>query len=96
MKRLIARLGEAVKGVLSGFDRIVFKGSILPLAYEKGAMSFLLRRKVLNRDDKKWMETQTDALVEAVDQYARDQCGRPITHLSTWRHDKEQLARKQQ
>jgi len=43
MKRLIARLGKAVKGVLSGFDRIVFKGSILPLAYEKGAMSFLLR-----------------------------------------------------
>ena len=96
MKRLIARLGKAVKGVLSGFDRIVFKGSILPLAYEKGAMSFLLRRKVLNRDYKKWMQTQTDALVKAVDQYARDQCGRPITHLSTWRHDKEQLARKQQ
>ena len=96
MKRLIARLGKAVKGVLSGFDRIVFKGSILPLAYEKGVMSFLLRRKVLNRDYKKWMQTQTDALVKAVDQYARDQCGRPITHLSTWRHDKEQLARKQQ
>ena len=31
MKDLVARFGKAVKGVLTGFDRIVFKGSICPL-----------------------------------------------------------------
>jgi len=52
MKELVARFGKAVKGVLTGFDRIVFKGTILPLAHEDGAMSFLGWRGVLNRDYK--------------------------------------------
>jgi hypothetical protein len=96
MNKLLACLGKAVKGVLTGFDRIVFKGTILPLAYEDGAMSFLRRRGVLNRDYKKWMLAQTDALVTSVDRVAREQSGRPITHLNTWRMDKEELARKRQ
>jgi len=96
MRQLVARFGKAVKGVLSGFDRIVFKGTILPLAHEEGAMSFLRWRGVLNRDYKKWMQAQTDALVTAVDRHVRAQTGRPITPLSTWRYDKEQLARKRQ
>ena len=80
MNKLLACLGKAVKGVLTGFDRIVFKGTILPLAHEAGAMSFLRWRGVLNRDYKKWMLAQTDALVTSVDRYAREQSGRPITH----------------
>lgn len=96
MKKLVARFGKAVKGVLTGFDRIVFKGTILPLAHEDGAMSFLGARGVLNRDYKKWMLAQTDALVTSVDQYAREQCGRPVIPLSTWRYDKDELARKRQ
>lgn len=96
MKQLLARFGKAVKAVLTGFDRIVFKGTILPLTYGDGAMSFLRGRGVLNRDYKKWMQAQTDALVTAVDGHVRTQTGRPITHLSTWRYDKEELARKRQ
>lgn len=96
MNKLLARFGKAVKGVLTGFDRIVFKGTILPLAHEDGAMSFLRWRGVLNRDYKKWMLSQTDALVTSVDRHARQQSGRPITHLRTWRLDKEELARKRQ
>ncbi len=96
MKKLVARFGKAVKGVLTGFDRIVFKGTILPLAHEDGAMSFLGARGALNRDYKKWMLAQTDALVKAVDRYATEQSGKPIVPLSTWRADKEQPARKRQ
>jgi hypothetical protein len=96
LKALLARFGSAVKGVLTGFDRIVFKGTILPLAHEDGAMGFLGWRGVLNRDYKKWMQAQTDALVTAVDRFAREQTDRPIVHLGTWRCDKEQLARSRQ
>ena len=96
MRHFIARFGNAVKGVLSGFDRIVFKGTILPLAHEEGAMGFLRWRGVLNRDYKTWMQAQTDALIQAVERTVREQTGKPICHLSTWRHDKEQLARKRQ
>ena len=59
-------------------------------------MSFLGWRGVLNRDYKKWMLAQTDALVKAVDRYAQEQSGRPIIHLNSWRMDKEKLARKRQ
>ena len=59
MKKLVARLRKAVKGMLTGFDRIVFKGTILPLAHEDGAMSFLGARGVLNRDYKKWIHPQS-------------------------------------
>lgn len=96
MKKLIARFGRAVKGILTGFDRIVFKGWLLPLMHEAGAMSFCSRRGILNKDYKQWMLAQTEALVEAVDRYARQQCGQGLRHLSTWRHDKDELARKRQ
>jgi hypothetical protein len=96
MRELVARFGKAVKGVLTGFDRIVFKGTLLPLAHEDGAMSFLRWSGVLNRDYKKWMQAQTNALVTTVERYAREHSGRPIIHLDTWRYDKEQLARKRQ
>jgi len=59
-------------------------------------MSFLRWRGVLNRDYKQWMWTQTDALATAVDHTVREQTGRPITPLSTWRYEKEPLARKWQ
>src|SRR3970040_1071510 len=96
MKKLGSRFGDAVKGVLSGFDRMVFKGLLRPLAYEQGAMEFLRGRGVLNRDYKSWMVSRTDALFESVDRFARDETGRGITSLNGWRHDKEKLARERQ
>lgn len=96
MNRLVARFGNAVKGVITGFDRIVFKGTILPLAYKEGAMGFLSYRGVLNRDYRKWMQAQSQALIQAVDKYAREHTGKPITPVPTWREDKEALARRRQ
>jgi hypothetical protein len=39
MDALLNRLGTDVNGTITGFDRIVFKGSIRPIAYADG-MSF--------------------------------------------------------
>ena len=40
MKKLIERFSGLVKGSITGFDRIVFKGFILPLMSAKGVMQF--------------------------------------------------------
>jgi hypothetical protein len=96
VKKLIRRFGNAIKGVITGFDRIVFKGSILPLCYGEGAMSFCGRRGILNKDYKSWMMAQTELLLETLDRSAREQCGEGIVHLSSWRSDKGELARKRQ
>jgi len=96
MKELIQRLGRGVKGVLTGFDRIVFKGHVRALMYAEGAMSFLRRRGVLNKDYKDWMIERSHSLVGALDRYARAESGQGITHMSSWREDKEELARERQ
>ena len=96
MKALIDRFSSSVKGVLSGFDRIVFKGWLLPLMSASQVMSFLSSKGVLNKDYKNWMVAQTKEIVGTADQYACDNCGSPIIRIPTWRIRKEELARERQ
>lgn len=96
MNPLIERFSNVIKGCITGFDRIVFKGLILPLAYAKGAMSFCRSNKILNKDYKKWMLEQTELLIEAADQYAKTNCGSGIIPISSWRIRKEELAHERQ
>ena len=51
MKALIVdRFSSSVKGVLSEFDRIVFKGWLFPLMSASQITSFLGSKGVLNKD----------------------------------------------
>ncbi|MEA2115109.1 MAG: hypothetical protein U9P36_06970 [Thermodesulfobacteriota bacterium] len=90
MKEFIKRFSGLVKGTISGFDRIVFKGLVLPL------MSFCRSRSILNKDYKQWMLTQTAALIENAEQYAKKTCGHGVEPISSWRIRKEGLAHKRQ
>ncbi len=96
MKEFIKRFSSLVKGTISGFDRIVFKGLVLPLMSPTAVMSFCRSRGVLNKDYKKWMMTQTAGLIESAEQYARDTCGRGVEYISSWRVRKEVLAHERQ
>jgi hypothetical protein len=96
MRKLIERFSSLVKGSITGFDRIVFKGFILPLMVAKGAMNFCRSNGILNKDYKKWMMQQTACLVETMDQYAKENCGKGIIAIPTWRIRKENLAHQRQ
>lgn len=96
MKEFIKRFSGLVKGTISGFDRIVFKGLVLPLMSSSEVMSFCRSRSILNKDYKKWMLTQTAGLIENAEQYFRETCGRGIEHISSWRMRKEELVYKRQ
>lgn len=96
MKTFIDRFSDLVKGTLTGFDRIVFKGFILPLMSAAETMFFCRARGILNKDYKNWMQGQTKKIVDAADQYAKDNCGQSITHIPTWRIRKEELAHERQ
>ena len=61
METFLQQFGSKIKGVLTGFDRIVFKGCLRHLAYADGAAKFLARRGVLNKDYKAWMLEQSAA-----------------------------------
>ena len=96
MKEFIKRFSGLIKGTLSGFDRIVFKGLVLPLMSSTEVMSFCRSRGILNKDYKKWMHAQTAGLIEHAEKYARNTCGHGIEHISSWRVRKEELAHKRQ
>lgn len=96
MDSLIQRFAGLVKGVISGFDRIVLKGSILSLCYAEGVTEFCRRRGILNKNYKSWMMEQSSALVEKVERYALAESGHRITPIASLHTSKENLARERQ
>lgn len=96
MANLISRFGSTVKGILTGFDRIVFKGTILPLASIDGVRMFCQSNNILNKDYKAWMYGRSGELIEAVETYAANTCGRGIVPIGSSRIRKEKLAHNRQ
>lgn len=96
MNIFVAKLGDMVKGIITGFDRIVFKGSILPLAHASGAMSFCRAHGIRNKDFKRWAMDQTAVVVDSAQHYAVEHCGRGIQPIVYSKTRKEDLARKRQ
>jgi hypothetical protein len=58
MDTLLSKLVGKVKGVLEGFDRIVFKGMLRPIMFADGAQAFLSRKGVSDKDYKDWVHTK--------------------------------------
>jgi len=81
LQRFIARYRSLVTGVLSGFDRLVFRGSLLPLVRDGGMFFFLERAGV----------RLLDFIKQAAYAEARG-LGRPVRYLESSATDKEKLA----
>ena len=93
MKAFVARHAEKIIGVLRGFDRVVFRGYLRPLAHVGGMMTFLYHNNVLLKDFKRFVQDVTDALKTASLAEAEAR-GRPIVYLASSRTRKEQAARQ--
>lgn len=96
MNTFIQKFAGIVKGILSGFDRIVFKGSILPLMHDRGAADFCRTRGILNKDYKDWMMAQTAKVAGAAEDFCRTHCGTGIAPIHSAKARKEELARQRQ
>lgn len=96
MDTLLHRFGSVIKGCLSGFDRIVFKGCLRPIMFAGGMQNFLRAHGVLNKHYKEWAIEQSTAIVAAAGQYAQTTCGREITYLASCHERKEALAHTRQ
>jgi hypothetical protein len=92
MKKFVARFASVVTGVLSGFDRLVFRGLLPVLHARLGMFSFLTRAGVRLLDYKSYVETTTERVKTAALAEARN-AGRPIRYLESSATDKEALAR---
>ena len=92
MKDFVARFGAAVTGVLSGFDRLVFRGHLLPLHIGKGMLFFLERAGVRLLDFGKYVESTSKRVKAAALAEARAG-GRPVRYLRSSSISKEDFAR---
>src|SRR5258708_5157353 len=50
MKEFTAKFGERIQGVISGFDRLVLRGSLRRLCYGRGMEEYLWQNKILFKD----------------------------------------------
>jgi hypothetical protein len=81
-----------IKGVLSGFDRVRFRGTLRMLANTKGFGGFLCFMNILLKDFKEWSVALTDRIRRASQELAGVR-QRPVIYLYSCHTDKEALAR---
>ena len=93
MDKFVSRFKSQVTGVLSGFDRLVFRGSLIELIREGGMYSFLTRAGVRLLDFKSYVLKTSDAVKEAALTEARKH-GRPVRYLHSSHISKEDFAHK--
>jgi len=90
------RFGNLIKGTITGFDRIIFKGILKPLVHVGGMQSFLLNNNVLNKDFKEFVKDKSDTIVESAHDYTYKQIGCKTIYINSCNTRKEELAHNRQ
>jgi len=93
MNHFIQRHQDDVIGVLAGFDRLRFRGTLRSIAYCQGLNRFLNIRGIRYKDFGTFAQDLSDRLKRHAEQIAR-QAGRPYQYVPTSRHSKEAIARE--
>lgn len=91
MNRFIANHQDQITGVLSGFDRLIFRGTLLGISYPRGLKGLLSKRCVLLKDFGPYAQGLTEQLREATFAYAQAQ-GRPVQYVPLSTTDKAAVA----
>lgn len=92
MKAFVHRFANKILGVLSGFDRIRFRGSLRLLSNVGGTTAWLNSKGILLKDFTAFAEGLTKRLRERTQEFA-DQAGRPVVYLDRF-CNKEELVRQ--
>jgi hypothetical protein len=92
MNKFIEKFGGQIQGVLAGFDRLVFRGTLRRIVYDAGMKSYLWQNQVLLKDFGKHVE-RTSQQLKAASLQAAGQAGRPVQYLPSNQVSKEEIAR---
>jgi hypothetical protein len=93
MNRFTRKYSDKLQGVLSGFDRILLKGTLRPLSYVRGMMNFLYDREVLLKRFATYVQQVSTQVKEATAAEAM-QLGRQIIYLQSGKTDKDMRAHR--
>jgi hypothetical protein len=93
MQRFLQRYQDQIIGVLSGFDRILFRGSLRSISYLGGLNTFLEVKGILLKDFARFASQCTEQIVEHAHNFAHD-AGRPYIYLQSSSVRKDDCARQ--
>lgn len=88
MQSFVGRHREQIVGVLSGFDRVLFRGTIRSIEYLKGFDTFLSVHRVLYKDFAAFVERLSDRVKSHAKAFAK-RYGRPLIYLESAAVSKE-------
>jgi hypothetical protein len=93
MHSFLSKFGSVVRGVVSGFDRLFFCGSLRWLSHTLGLQNYLWEHRIPYKDFAAHSREVSFRLEEASLCQAR-QLGREIRYLNSAQHRKEDIARE--
>lgn len=93
MERFLERHKDDIIGTLSGFDRVLFRGTLRSISYLNGMEIFLSSQKVLSKDFAPFAEKLSAQLKEHAEKYAA-QAHRPYLYVASAHESKEELVRQ--
>ena len=92
MERFSKRHEGRIKGIISGFDRILFKGSLRSISSHRMMRIYLFSRHILLKDFSHWAERLSGVIKDHAKSYAEAQ-RRPYRYLESSQISKEEVAR---
>jgi len=93
LQEFTAKFGERIQGVVSGFDRLVLRGSLRRLVYGKGMEEYLWQNNILFKDYLRHVQKVSQKVKKAaVAPFVEQKL--PVLFLRSGKADKEQIAQK--
>ena len=92
MERFATRHQDRIAGILTGFDRLRFRGTLRSISYPRGVEKWLGARHVLLKEFGSWAEQCSQSLIAHAKAMAAE-AGCPYEYLSSWRLSKEDRVR---
>lgn len=93
MNAFLSRFGNDVASVLSGFDRLVFRGHLIPMIRPSGMFAFLKRTGIQLLDFKDYVSATSERIKKVALDSARH-LERPTRYLRSSKIDKETLVQR--
>ena len=93
MERFLKRHQDRIVGTITGFDRILFRGTLRCISHRQGMWVFLSSQRVLLKNYGNFVQRLSQEISEHGKAYA-EQRGRPYQYLARTSQSKEQLARE--
>lgn len=92
MNSFVQKHQAEIIGVLSGFDRLVVRGTVRPVAYAGGMTRFLSAQGILLKDFGAYAEATSNRVQQASLAVA-ERVGRPVQYLASPKVRKDELTR---